>query len=359
MKLLYVASGHPLQNADDCLMWDKLGIDWVDTGYYSQSEQPGDLPYIQRRCPELYEELKHQQGNTHPDDGPNTLNYHKNVKWTGTSCNNHWLFTKRFIDKFDVIFFNHFPETIFDNLEVIKGKTVILKTYGMHGNLREHQIRRLRNKHGVLIVRNNPTERLLFGEIYAGHDAVIRGSVVRDEYEMSGWRGDTLGVCTFASFCDNITSRSNTLGSIRGMLSSLGRFHSLFGIGNRTFDPQSDFVTHDEKLEILRSYRVNLVIGTPGASNTYSFVEAWLMGQPVVAFGPSLWGSSNCEMPILIDNEINGFYSNSVPELVSICSQLLKNKALAQQISTAARTKAVGIFGRDVLCEQWRKLLYG
>ena len=49
MKLLYVAGGHPMQESDDLLMWDQLGIDWFSTGYYANSNKPGDLPLIEHK----------------------------------------------------------------------------------------------------------------------------------------------------------------------------------------------------------------------------------------------------------------------------------------------------------------------
>ena len=102
MKLLYVPSGHPLQEADDCLMWDRMGLSWVSTGYYAAKDKPGDLPLIEKKdaVKELYERLKGEFLGTHTSDKPSTLCGQKNLEWTGVATKNKPLFSKDFLSNF-------------------------------------------------------------------------------------------------------------------------------------------------------------------------------------------------------------------------------------------------------------------
>ncbi len=361
MKMLYVAGLHPLQNADDMLMWEHLNIDVVDTGHYRDSEKPGDLPFIKRRCHDLYDELELQQKGLCYEDSDKGYPGLKNKTWTGGYGHNLWRFTSDFVSKFDVIFFNHLVENIENNWGVLHGKKVIIKTFGMHGLEREKKLKELKKTLDIHIIRNNGVEEASFGNDYAGHDDMIRGSVVRDEHEISGWNGGNREVCTFSSFFGILEdglciTRGNHYNKIREQLHRLGYGTHLHGVYNERFDKNSTFVSHERKLELLRDCRVNLIVGTPNASNTYSFVESLVMGQPIVAFGPKLWNSRNYEISTIIDNGVNGFYSDNFSVLVEQCKRLMEDESLARRIGEAGRKKGIELFGRDNLSKQWRSL---
>lgn len=349
-------SGHPLQESDDCLMWDRLGLEWFSTGYYSQSEQPGDLPYIKHS--RIYNEVKPLfdliQKSTHPFDKPEGDVGKKNKQWTGLDTNNLFRFSKKMLRKFDAIFFNFFIENVEDNWGRIKNFPLFFKTYSMHPVDWEHKIGEFREK-GLTVIRNSPKEHLR--PIYAGHDAIIRGSVVRDEDEFSGWIGDKKSVVTFSNYIKSGGMAERRRLRYYKILRKTSNYpFELYGVGNQNILGSPGFVTHEKKLDILRHARVSLIIGTPNSNNTYSMVESWIMGVPIVVFGKRLWQSASYEADELIQNGVDGFYSDSLSDLRKYIHMLMTDDELAKRISEAGRKKAISIYGRQVLSEQWRQL---
>jgi len=348
MKLLYIPSGHPLQEADDCLMWEKLGLEWISTGYYSCYEKPGDLPHINVHK-ELLQSLVNQTRSTYPSDAPQTMCGMKNRQWTTLTIKNKVLFTKEFVDQFDVILFSHFINNVAMNWENIKHKKVILKTYGMH-SLEEEKLIKTYRSSGLIVIRNSPAEAER--KIYSGHDYIIRGSLVRDEHEVSGWIGDIPRVLTLTSFLYTKQSNCNTrLKYYNAVKAGVGDVFDNYGAPDR-------FISHEEKLEKLKRYQVNFVVGTPGSNNTYSFVEAWVMGMPIVTFGPKLWQSKWLEIPKFATHGKNVMIANSLQEATKYIQRFLQSPQMRLDFSKAAREKAVSIFGREVLAEQWKKVLF-
>lgn len=356
MKLLYCAGGHPLMTADQCLMWERLGIDWFCTAYYTYSNQPGDLPYINvKRDDDLLRLFEKQTRNISDDDRLGKLCGDKNFQWTNQLAPNLFKFTDEFLDKFDAILFDFFIENILANSDTLYGRKVYLRTFGMHNPRNEPKILKARRKGLCKVIRNNPKEHLLVDGLepkvrFGGLDAMIRGCVVKDENEISGWTGHINKVCTFSSFFDSNDYRSSGRRYWYEQTIKLAKakdISEVYGIG-RTF------LSHEKKLEVLRDYRVNLVTGTPGSNNTYSFVEAFVMGQPIVVFGPDLWQSNTYEANELLEHGVTGFVGNSPDECAEYISLLINDYDLAKSMSEKARSRAIEIYGRDVLGNEWR-----
>jgi glycosyltransferase involved in cell wall biosynthesis len=376
MKLLYVGCGHPMQSTDDCLMWAKLGLEWYDTSYY-HTLNTGDCGEIGPFFggPAFYKDLlSNFNERTKCDDILNK----KDLQFTGSICNNLWHFSRSFIEKynFDIIFFNHLIENVENNWEVIKDKRVILKTFGMHPVNWEPRIKKLRDK-GVFVVRNNPTECLrgtyfkpspMFSynrnkksqqefkkvSLYAGHDAIIRGCIVRDENEVSCWTGKKKEVVTFSSAFNHKDSgairRRNLYLEIKNR--SKYRFR-LFGSCNDNEPLSEGFVSHKEKIEILRGAKVVLVTGTPGSTNTYSLVEALVMGVPIVVFDKSMWNSEIYEVDQIIKDGENGFIAKDCIEAAKLIDQIMEDDKLAQKLSKNARTTGIELYGRSNRAKDW------
>ena len=350
MKLLYVSAGHPLQEADDCLMWDKLGIEWFSTGYYATSNQPGDLPYINMKSREIYlEEYLRQNGTTHAYDVQSSLCGQKNFTWTSQVIKNQWKFDNSFLSRFDVILFNYFVDNIKNNESILANKNICIKTYSMHPPQDETRLKHYHKKMGLKIIRNSPKEHLRCkSNNWAGYTDIIRGSVVRDEHEISGWSGQEEKVCTFTSYLLDQKGLTTKRFKQYSLIYQNAKYPcDYFGIGN-------NFILHEHKLDVLRNYRVNLVTGTPGANNTYSFVEAWIMGQPIVVFGKHMWDSPTYEADELITHGETGFVGNTPQECVQYIKELMSNYDLAKKISVQARQKAISIYGREVLSNKWK-----
>lgn len=358
MRLLYVAAGHPLQEADDCLMWQKMGIDWFSTGYYSQSKQPGDLPYIDHENdPHLMSLLEGCTSNLGMHDKENGPIGIKNKTFTSYNLPNIWDFTQDFLKHFDMIMICHNIanlQNIWKTLHCLQKRTpVVVKTFAMHTKDDEKKLANYR-KHKykmVFSVRNSPMEpRRYPGNVYAGHDAIIRGCVVPDEHEISGWVGDREEVVTFANNFGAGKPRRNVYIQCKR---SVKYPFKLYGAGNEKESMSDGFVTHERKLDILRHARVSLTTGTPNSTNTYSFVEAWVMGLPQVVYGPSLWQTTGHEPEQLGKHGDDILIGNTPEELVKYLNMVLGSKDLAQEMSEKSREKAIKVYGRDVLAEQW------
>lgn len=347
MRVLYVASGHPLQEADDCLMWQYLGYKWFSTGYYSVSDSPGDLPFINNQNISVKKDFDRVKSITHAHDAPNTINGRKNKEWTGSQIKNIFFFTKEFIDNFDVVIFNHFIDNYFNNKHLLKDKICIFKTYGMHEIKNEKFILQAQ-KEGVKIVRNSPIE-LKRSKIT--HDEIIRGCIVKDENDISGWVGNMKKTVTFCSnFHYDETSAKKRKLYYTSVCDKSNFPFELYGSG-------VNFISHEKKIDILKKSRVNLVIGTPNSNNTYSFVESWVMGMPTVVFGRKLWQSYDIEPEHLIKNGVNGYVSNNINEISDIIDTLNKNYDLAKKIGDQGREDALTIYSRKILANKWKNLI--
>lgn len=381
MKLLYVGCGHPMQSTDDCLMWAKLGLEWYDTSYY-HTLNSGDCGPINPFFggPAFYKDLlSNFNERTKCDEILNK----KDLQFTGAICNNLWHFNRQFIEKynFDIIFFNHLIENVENNWEVIKDRRVILKTFGMHSVNDEPRIKKLRDK-GVFVVRNNPTEYLrgayfkpkpIFSynryngkstqefikkSLYAGHDAIIRGCIVRDENEFSGWTGNNKEVVTFSSAFNHKDSGAIRRRNLYLEIKNKSKYpFRLFGSCNDNEPFSEGFVSHKKKIEILRNARVALVTGTPGSTNTYSLVEALVMGVPIIVFDKAMWNSEIYEVDQIIKNGANGFIVKDCIEAVQLIEKIMEDYELAQKLSTNARITGIELYGRNNRAKDWHTFL--
>jgi glycosyltransferase involved in cell wall biosynthesis len=358
MKLLYVPCGHPLQEADDCLTWQKLGVDWFSTGYYSRSKQPGDLPFIDHENdPLLMELFNHCKGDICMHDKESSPTGIKNRTFSSYNLPNIWQFTPNFLKEFDIIFLNHYVENLKNVWQILhqsgKAIPIIVKTFSMHPSSYEETLRNFRKhpKQIVYSVRNSPTEfKRYSGRAYAGHDAIIRGCIVPDEHEVSGWIGDKKEVVTFTNNFAAGKPRRNIYIQCK---QSLKYPFKLYGAGNENESMSDGFVTHAQKLDIMRHARVALTTGTPNATNTYSFVEAWVMGLPQVVYGPSLWQSPTYEPDIIGRHEDDILIGNTPKELIDCIQRVMNDDDLAKQMSERSREKAVKVYGRDVAIKKW------
>lgn len=359
MRLLYIPSGHALQCAYDVLMWDKLNIDWFSTCYYTNTDSPGILPTVKRRLNShedfVYEFNQCESWTEEPD-----VLIKKNSDYGGKRTDTIFKFKKRFLNMFDVILVSHTYKNLQNVLQHInpKRKLVILKTFGMHCSSDEKQIKKFRENGGI-VVRNSPKEHLMYTNYFAGADEIIRGSVVKDEYEISGWNGDCEQVITFVNglYCPFVRSSIKRRERYIKIINGLNNVKFICHGSEYYQDPNNiskGFITHEEKVQLLKNSRVNLVIGTPNANNTYSFVESWVMGMPTVVFGRQLWQGNAYEPDELITNGKDGFIVNSNDEAISIIKELIENKSLAQKIGNLGREKAISIYGRDILACKWK-----
>lgn len=359
MKMLYVAAGHPLQCADHILMWERLGIKWFSTAYYCDTDKPGDLPYIKRNLnldSKLVDNFK-TIGKTHKEP---IILVRKNANFGGKNYPNLFKFSERFLKNFDMFFVGHNISNLDSIVKYINPKKnlVVMNTFGMHAEHHEERLKK-HSDNGVKIVRNSPKEHLIYPK-FAGYDEIIRGSVIKDENEISGWTGELPQVVTFTNTFYLPTDRSSI--KRRGKYLEIrdkcqGIPFILHGSSNEK-DPlklSQGILPHSEKVELLQKSRINLVTGTPGANNTYSMVESWIMGMPTVVFGREMWPGTGYEPDELITHGQDGFIVHSTDEAADTIRMLMNDHELCKKIGMSGREKAISIYGRNVLAEKWKQ----
>ena len=90
-----------------------------------------------------------------------------------------------------------------------------------------------------------------------------------------------------------------------------------------------------------------------------------MTGIPVVALGPTLGnspyelGQQTYEIPDLIENGVDGFWSDDVVLLRKYCERLLNDLPFAKAIGEAGRRKAIKIFGKETIKKQWKEFFNG
>jgi len=124
-------------------------------------------------------------------------------------------------------------------------------------------------------------------------------------------------------------------------------------------------VPYAELKEFLRQSRVYFYTGTYPASYTLNYIEARMTGIPVVAIGPRLGnspyeaGQNTYEIEDLIDNGLDGFYSDDPVELREKVEWMLKDLESAKRIGQLGRDMARQVFGKEVIKKQWQEFFDG
>lgn len=259
----------------------------------------------------------------------------------------------------DIILVMHTPEWISGNWRKFRElkKRVIWRSIGQ-STPRIEQIIRFYKQEGLEIIRYSPKEENI--KNYAGQHALIR--FYKDPEEFMGWNGHNRDVINMTQslkgrrvFChyDEITNIiSNSHGKVYGSGNDdLGELNG----GELPFDLLK------KKLQDSRAF---IYGGTYPASYTLSFIEAWMTGIPVVALGQDkaenisgVEGIKFYEVHELIDNEVNGFVSDDLEYLKDKVKLLVQDHNLAKQIGDAGREKAIKIFGKQIIYNQWKEYL--
>ena len=332
MKLLYF-SCHSILEYDECKLFTELGVDWFSMGSYVVPTSPVDSI----RPPIRYYPDQWLTENTPPRDK----------------------LTPEFLSRFDTVIVMHVPEWIEENWDKFRGKRVIWRTIGQSTPAIERRMLKYRQK-GLQILRYSPREANL--DPSAGCDKLIR--FYKDPKEFGKWVGAGNEVITFAQdmkhrgqFCNydafvEITQGFNT---------------KVYGPKNETSgDLNGGFLTYAEMQQKLRDARVYIYTGTQPASYVLNLLEAMMTGVPVVAIGPQLGNSLSYknninadlyEVPDIITNGVNGFWSDNIKELRERVDFLLSDVKSARRIGEMGRQRAIELFDKGKIKEQWREFL--
>jgi len=328
MKILYL-SCHSILEYDELKLLEEMGHEYFSLGSYIDPQRPVD-PIRPALNTKVREHLLHQA----PERSK---------------------LPKEFVDQFDVVIVMHVPEWITENWGVLKGKNVIWRTIGQSTQAIEKKLFQCRQE-GLKVVRYSPREINIVDNI--GCDAVIR--FYKDPMEFGQWNGLSKQVITFAQ---NMRHRGEFCNweLYTKVVQNLPA--KLYGPNNENADNlNGGFLTYEEMKQKYKDGSVYFYTGTQPASYTLNFIESLMTGIPVVAIGPKYGNSLNIagdlyEIPDLIHNGVNGYWSDSVEELQGYITKLLENPLLAKKIGDAGRITALELFGKDRIKAQWNAFL--
>lgn len=331
MRLLYL-SCHAILEYDELRIFEELGINYFSLGSYVNPRNPVDL---------IRPPLNHQ-----PDE------------WLVNNAPDRRSIPREFIEYFDTIVVMHVPEWIEDNWENMKDKRVIWRTIGQSTPAIEKRLYKYR-KEGLEVVRYSPREMNIKENI--GSSKIIR--FYKDENEFSGWTGAGNQVVTIAQ---NMMHRGEFCNyeAFKTLVEGIGPGGAkVYGPNNEgSGELSGGFLTYDEMKQKYRDAGVYIYTGTQPACYTLNFIEAMMTGVPVVAIGPQHANSLNIagdtyEIPDIIQNGINGFWSDDLGDLKKKIELLLTDKKIAKRIGQMGRETAIKLFGKEVVKSTWKDYL--
>jgi len=236
-------------------------------------------------------------------------------------------------------------------------KPVIWRSIGQSAGDIEKSLDRFR-KEGLHIVRYSPREDRI--PHYQGADAIIRFHI--DQQEFDGYSGQNPRLVNISQSLFGGPSPS------RGDHMNLSEFKQIVnGFDWKVFGPDNQnagehdggVLNYEDMKSMLRFNRAYIYTGTRPASYTLAFMDALMTGIPVIAIGPKL-ADQLYQMDTYEVHEIigtpgeAGFWSNDVTELRNYCKMLLENPDLARTVGSNGRLRAIELFGKDAIREQWK-----
>lgn len=326
MKIVYIGC-HAILEYDEMRMFTQIeGLEWFSTGaYFHPKTRLTVRPQLDFKVDaSLYTVWDRYKG-----------------KWNN----------EEFLDRFDVIYFMHCPELIFDNWHLLRGRKVIWRTIGQSTPAIELKMQRLRIENpNFKIVRYSPGER--HHKNYAGEDALIRFSKYPDEYDH--WNGSILKLLTVGQ---SMKSRGKACGW--DIFKKISDEIPSQLVGNTNADAGDLWIgrdlSYEELLQTYRDHRVYLYTGTKPASYCLNFIEAWMTGIPVIALGPVLGNGDEqlYEVHDLISYGTDGYWTDDHEDFIRMATELFENEKKAKAISVAGREKAIEIFDSGKIKPQW------
>ena len=258
--------------------------------------------------------------------------------------------TPGFVKLFDAVVVMHSAEFIEHHRGVLAGRQVILRTIGVGLHWREPRIAALRAR-GVRVIRYAETER--HAPDYAGHDAVIR--FAKDPATFDGWRGDAEQALMFSmAFRERFPEECALWEQIAPDLPLV-----LGGASNEGIPGAIGFQLPEQQMLLLRASRAYLYCSGLPIPYTLNFIEAWMMGIPLLALDPALVSRQHdcTEWPGLIRRGQDALLAREPREARAMLRSLLLDQGLAREIGQAGRQRAIAVFGTGVVAPQWQAAL--
>jgi len=323
VRILYL-SCHSINEYEDISLFTELGHEVVSQGAYRDPRNPGD----KSRPPIENAYYNEKLARIAPSLWGEPIN-------------------KTLIEWCDLIYILGIEAWLPKNWERMKHKHVVFRSIGQSTEHTESILAEYRHE-GLKIVRYSPVEQEI--PCFVGGDAIIR--FYKDPKEYKSWNGKVKQVMTVAQ---SMKKREAALKFHIFEKATRGFPRKLYGHANDDVAGElwGGDLSYEELKKVYRDSRVFFYTCTIPAPYTMAFMEAWMTGTPIVAIGPALAGF-NIEVPHLIENGVNGFTSDSLLELRKYVSILLDDYDLAKRISYEGRKKAIDLFSKDKIKEQWK-----
>lgn len=258
------------------------------------------------------------------------------------------------IEPFDVIIVMHQPEALFDLWPRIRHKRVIWRSIGQSVEWIEQKLKPLVDD-GLIIVRYSPKEANI--PSYAGAHSMIR--FYKDENVYTDWLGINGQVVNFSQ---NLKGRRDFChyDDIYPVISELNG--KIYGPDNEAVGMlNGGNVPFDKMLDIMRASRALIYGGTWPASYTLSFIEALVMGLPIVAISakrahlPQFSAFDFYEVGDIL-REIGGIVCDNASQMTASARLLQDDYELAKDLSRRQREVGIKLFGKDTIGKQWEGL---
>lgn len=336
MKLLYLTS-HETMEFEELEIFNLLGIDVFSIGYYLNPKEPLNptrypLPIEPKK--DLIDKFLLENPKFKPQE-PLTFKL-----------------TKEFVKEFDVILCSHFYQYLDVNWEVLKDKLVIRRSIGQEHSFNEAMFSKYR-KQGMKSVINTPKSALVPN--FIGTDALVRSSC--DPEIFKGWIGGGDFILTVQK-----NMKKYPIHSQFQFYEEVTRPYKriLCGKNNEEVDFAMSGVDFSVLMDHYKTCQVYFASCSRPAPITYTFMEAWMSGAPLVSIGP-VHGNTHdpannhlFEQYEFIENGVDGFWSDDINELRSYINLLKDDVRLANEVSSAGRKKAIKIFGKQTAIDGWK-----
>jgi hypothetical protein len=250
----------------------------------------------------------------------------------------------------------HSPNVIVENWERIKHKVVIWRSIGQSLANIEAKLAPMRQD-GLKIIRYSPKEVNIGG--FIGQDQVIR--FYKDENEFQGWNGQTMQVVAFAQ---SLKGRRDFChyDEVMYVIEKFGG--KVFGPGNEDLGKYNGgAISYPQQIKTMQNATAMPYGGTWPAAYTLSFIEAMMMGLPIVAISKTLAHITRYEEvnfyevdEILAD--ISGIVCDTPEDMLQATNKLLTDREHAENISKRQRQLAIKLFGKEVISKQWEDFLH-
>jgi hypothetical protein len=332
VRILYVSTHHILEY-DDLRLLRSLGHEVFSIGFYRDPRQPWGPAFR----PPIEEKMS-------------SFDFAGALRATGCGPKQKEL-PRRFLRLFDAIIVMHDFAFLAANAERLKGILVIWRSIGQCLTQWEERLAPFRSL--VKIARSSHREKFTPGTI--GTDYVVR--FYKDPAEWSP-PGDLVRSHKVVTFFSKIRQRRQWSNYDFYEQATAPFDRVLYGAMNDGISHSGSFLRFDDLKREMASAGVYFCVHTSPASYTLNFIEAWMLGAPMICYGADIaFPRDGYEVPELIEHGRHGMIVNSVAEAQDAIRQILGDSALAEALGKAGRMRAIDIFGIEAGRKAWTELL--